>query len=268
MDNPSKELSFWGHLDELRAVLIKIAVVTVVFGVMAFLFKEQVYAIILAPKAWDFITYQLLNEVSNLFLQEEMSLVPFSVELINTGLAGQFLIHLKTSMYIGALSVLPYILFLLFQFIAPALYASEKKVTARIVASSYFMFMMGVLLTYFVIFPLTFGFLGTYQLSHDVANTISILCYLGTFSMLSLAMGCVFEIPIVSWLLAKFGIINIDMMRKFRRHVFIAILILAAIITPTSDVFTLFLVALPMYLLYELSILLIRVNHRTKKVKS
>ncbi|MFI3320256.1 MAG: twin-arginine translocase subunit TatC [Rikenellaceae bacterium] len=258
MNNPSDELSFWGHLDELRAVIIKISIATVIFGVLAFLFKEQVYAVILAPKEWDFITYRVLHNISNTLTGQDSPLEKFSVELINTALAGQFVVHMKTSIYIGAISVLPYILYLLFQFISPALYATERRVTFRIVTSSYLMFMAGVALTYFVIFPLTFKFLGTYQVSDSVSNSITLQSYLGAFSMLSLAMGCVFEIPILSWLLAKFGVINATMMRQFRRHVIVVLLIIAAIITPTTDIFTLLIVSLPMYLLYEASILLVK----------
>lgn len=265
MSKSKDELSFWGHLDELRAILIKIFSVSIIFAVITFLFKEEVFSAILAPREWDFITYRLMNYISNSVLGQNVALERFSVTLINTGLAGQFITHMKSSIYIGVLSVLPYILYQLFQFIAPALYDNERKVTFRVVSSSYVMFMLGVALTYFVLFPLTFRFLGTYQVSSDIENTITLQSYLGTFTMLSIAMGCVFEIPILSWLLARFGIINATHMRKFRRHVLIVILVLAAIITPTTDVFTLFLVSFPMYVLYEVSILIVR--SRCKRIK-
>ncbi len=266
MSSSNEGQSFWDHLDELRGVIIRIAVVTTLLGTLAFMFKDEVYAIILAPKDSGFITYRLLASVSSIFAGE--SLGSFSVKLINIGLAGQFLIHLKSSIYIGVLAVMPYILYQLFQFVAPGLYASERKITFRILASSYVMFMIGVAITYFIIFPLTFRFLGTYQVSSEVENTITIQSYLDTFTMLSLAMGCVFEIPILSWLLAKMGIISSALMRKFRRHVIVTILIIAAIITPTTDIFTLFLVALPMYILFELSILIVRAQGHYPMVQS
>jgi len=120
------------------------------------------------------------------------------------------------------------------------------------------MFMLGVLISYFLIFPLTFRFLGTYQVSEQVENMISLQSYISTLLMMCLAMGIVFEIPILSWLFAKLGFISADFMRRYRRHAVVIILIVAAIITPTSDVFTLLLVSLPMWLLYEVSILIVK----------
>ena len=128
----------------------------------------------------------------------------------------------------------------------------------RVVGYGYIMFMVGVLISYFLIFPLTFRFLGTYQVSDQVENMISLQSYISTLLMMSLAMGIVFEIPILSWLFAKLGFISADFMRRYRRHAVVIILVVAAIITPTSDVFTLLLVSLPMWLLYEVSILIVK----------
>ncbi|MCI7162038.1 MAG: twin-arginine translocase subunit TatC, partial [Butyricimonas virosa] len=127
-----------------------------------------------------------------------------------------------------------------------------------VVGYGYIMFMVGVLISYFLIFPLTFRFLGTYQVSDQVENMISLQSYISTLLMMSLAMGIVFEIPILSWLFAKLGFISADFMRRYRRHAVVIILVVAAIITPTSDVFTLLLVSLPMWLLYEVSILIVK----------
>lgn len=126
------------------------------------------------------------------------------------------------------------------------------------VGSGYVMFMLGVLLSYFLIFPLTFRFLGTYQVSSDVENMIALQSYISTLILMSLAMGIVFEIPILSWLFAKLGFISADFMKRYRRHAVVIILIVAAVITPTSDIFTLSLVALPMWLLYEVSIWIVK----------
>lgn len=251
----SGKQSFWEHLDVLRTALVKMAVVTVVCGIVAFCFKEQLFAIVLAPKNDDFITYTLFNRVAA-WTGEEGGM--FSVELISTGLAQQFLIHMRVALWAGVLCASPYIVYQLFHFVSPALYANEKKYVVRVAGGGYLMFMLGVLVSYFLIFPLTFRFLGTYQVSGAVSNLITLDSYISTLVMMSLAMGIVFEIPVLSWLLAKLGFLSASFMRKYRRHAIVAILVVAAVITPTSDVFTLSLVALPMWLLYEASILIVR----------
>ena len=239
-------MTFWDHLDELRSVIIRSVVVTVVAAAVAFCLKEQLFDIVLAPRTSDFITYRL------------MGVEPFSIHLMNTGLTEQFMIHLKTAMYAGVLVALPYIVYLLFGFVSPALYDNERKYATLLCTSGYVMFMLGTLLNYFLIFPLTVKFLGTYQVSPDVANMLTLQSYMDTMLMMNLVMGLVFELPVVSWILGRMGLVNAQMMRSMRRHAIVAILIAAAIITPTTDAFTLFIVALPIWLLYELSILIVR----------
>ena len=239
-------MTFWDHLDELRSVIIRTMVVTVVAAAVAFCLKEQLFDIVLAPRSSDFITYRL------------MGVEPFSIHLMNTGLTEQFMIHLKTAMYAGVLVALPYIVYLLFGFISPALYDNERKYATLLCTSGYLMFMLGTLLNYFLIFPLTVKFLGTYQVSPDVANMLTLQSYMDTMLMMNLVMGIIFELPVVSWILGRMGLINARMMRAMRRHAVVAILVVAAIITPTTDAFTLFIVALPIWLLYELSILIVK----------
>ena len=239
-------MTFWDHLDELRSVIIRSVVVTVVAAAVAFCLKEQLFDIVLAPRTSDFITYRL------------MGVEPFSIHLMNTGLTEQFMIHLKTAMYAGVLVALPYIVYLLFGFVSPALYDNERKYATLLCTSGYVMFMLGTLLNYFLIFPLTVKFLGTYQVSPDVANMLTLQSYMDTMLMMNLVMGLVFELPVVSWILGRMGLVNAQMMRSMRRHAIVAILVAAAIITPTTDAFTLFIVALPIWLLYELSILIVR----------
>lgn len=241
-----KSMTFWDHLDELRSVIIRTVVVTVVAAAVAFCLKEQLFEIVLAPRTSDFITYRL------------MGVEPFSIHLMNTGLTEQFMIHLKTAMYAGVLVALPYIIYLLFRFVSPALYDNERKYATLLCTCGYLMFMLGTLLNYFLIFPLTVKFLGTYQVSPDVANMLTLQSYMDTMLMMNLVMGIVFELPVVSWILARMGLVNAQMMRSMRRHAVVAILVIAAIITPTTDAFTLFIVALPIWLLYELSILIVR----------
>ena len=229
----SEKQSFWDHLDILRASLVKIAAVTAVFAVVAFFFKEALFSVILAPKDADFITYRWLYFFSGWVTDEQAQ--DFYVKLINTGLAQQFMIHMKVAMCTGVLCASPYILYQLFRFVSPALYANERKYVVRVVGYGYIMFMVGVLISYFLIFPLTFRFLGTYQVSDQVENMISLQSYISTLLMMSLAMGIVFEIPILSWLFAKLGFISADFMRRYRRHAVVIILVVAAIITPTSE---------------------------------
>lgn len=247
--------SFWEHLDVLRAVIVKIAIVAVVFGIAAFFFKEQLFAVVLAPKDGGFITYRLFDRIA---AWAGGSMETFSVQLINTGLARQFIVHMKMALCAGTLCASPYILYQLFRFVSPALYENERRYIVRVVGSGYALFGLGVLICYFLIFPLTFRFLGTYQVSGEVDNLITLDSYISTLMTMCLAIGIVFEIPILSWLFAKLGFISAAFMRRYRKHSVVIILVVAAIITPTSDVFTLSLVALPMWILYEVSILIVK----------
>jgi sec-independent protein translocase protein TatC len=239
-------LTFWDHLDELRSVIIRILVITVLAAIVAFCLKDELFAIVLAPRTSDFITYRL------------MGVETFSIHLMNTGLTEQFMIHMKTALYAGMLVASPYIIYQLFRFVSPALYDNERKYATALVASGYGMFMLGTALNYLLIFPLTVRFLGTYQVSPDVANMLTLQSYMDTLIMMSLVMGVVFELPVVSWLLGKMGLVNRQLMRTWRKHAVVVILVVSAIITPTTDAFTLFVVALPIWLLYELSILIVK----------
>ena len=253
-------LSFWDHLDVLRTIIIRIILVTVVCGIVAFLFKEELFAVVLAPRNPDFVTYRLLERISGLFGGD----APDNpvIQLINTGLAEQFVIHMKTALCVGVLCASPYTLYQLFRFVSPALYANERRFALPIVVGGYVMFMLGVLISYYLIFPLTFRFLGTYQVSEDVVNMISLQSYMSTLTLMSISMGIVFEMPVVAWLMARMGLLTASFMNRYRRHAIVVILIVAAIITPTSDIFTLLMVSLPMWLLYELSVCIVRVSNR------
>lgn len=256
MENDANQLSFWEHLDALRGVLVRILILTVLFGIVAFCFKDELFAIVLAPKDSDFVTYRLLSELAGIFMGDGVD--AFAVQLINTGLAEQFMIHMKTAMCMGVLCASPYALYQLFRFVSPALYANERKYAMNVVGWGYALFLLGVLVSYFLIFPLTFRFLGTYQVSGEVENMISLQSYISTLLTMCMSMGVVFEIPILSWLFAKLGFIDAPFMCRYRRHAIVIILVVAAIITPTSDIFTLLVVSLPMWLLYEVSIWIVR----------
>lgn len=165
---------------------------------------------------------------------------------------------MRTAMYAGLLVASPYILYELFRFVSPGLYQNERRYAVWIVGAAYLMFLIGTLVNYLVVFPFTVHFLGTYQVSPDVANMLTLQSYVDTLLGMSLVMGVVFELPVVCGLMGKMGLINGHLMAQYRRHALVAILIVSAIITPTTDAFTLFVVAVPIYLLYELSIVIVR----------
>ena len=242
----SEPLTFWDHLDELRSSLFRMLGVTVLFGIIAFVLKDELFAVVLAPRSSDFLTYRLLG------------VEDFQLHLMNTGLTEQFMIHMRTAMYAGLLVASPYILYELFRFVSPGLYQDERRYAVWIVGAAYLMFLIGTLVNYLVVFPFTVRFLGTYQVSPDVANMLTLQSYVDTLLGMSLVMGVVFELPVVCGLMGKMGLINGHLMAQYRRHALVAILIVAAIITPTTDAFTLFVVAVPIYLLYELSIVIVR----------
>lgn len=236
-------MTFWDHLEELRRVLLRCITVVALVAVLAFVFKDEVFAVIFAPKSPNFLP-RLFGSSPD-------------IQLINTELTRQFIVHMMTSFYVGIIVAAPYILYELYRFISPALYQNERRYSTPLIISSYIMFMLGTLFSYFIVFPITFRFLGSYQVDSSVENLISLESYIDTLVFLSLAMGIVFEIPILSWLLGRLGILHRQQMQQYRRHAIVIILIIAAIITPTSDAFTLAIVSMPMYILYELSILLV-----------
>lgn len=256
MTDNNSAMTFWDHLDVLRGSLLRMAVVTVACAVVAFAFKDAVFAAILAPKHDDFILYRLLAGVSGWLADGSPS--SFHVELINTGLAEQFKIHVKTSLYVGLMAASPYCLYELFRFVSPGLYPKERRYGVRAVVSGYVMFLLGVALCYFLIFPLTFRFLGTYQVSPDVENLITLQSYMDTLFVMCFLLGILFELPIVCWVFGKLGILRRTFMRRYRKHAVVVILVVSAIITPTSDIFTLCIVALPICLLYEVSTFLVK----------
>ena len=244
----SNQATFWEHLDELRSTIIHSLVAIMLFAVVAFVLKNQLFGIILAPRSSEFISYQL------------MGVEPFSLHLMNTGLTEQFMVHMRVAIYAGLLCATPYILYELFCFVAPGLYQNERQAATKIICSAYMMFVIGTLVCYFIVFPLTVRFLGTYQVSEEVENMLTIQSYVDTFISMSLVLGVVFELPVVCAILGSMGLINRQLMSRFRKHAIVAILLTAAIITPTTDAFTLLVVALPIWLLYEMSIFIVRHN--------
>lgn len=252
------ELTFWDHLDELRATLMRIACVVVVLMLLSFFFKDELFHIILMPKNSDFYIYRFFEWIGTSLHIPGLEADDLQVRLINTKLSGQFLMHMNVSFYAGIILASPYILYQLFRFVSPALYENEKRYSTRVIIWGYVLFLLGVLFSYFLIFPFTFRFLALYQVSPEVENTIMLSSYIDTLTMLSLMMGITFEIPILAWLFAKLGFLTADFMTKYRKHALVISLVIAAIITPTSDVVTLLMVTFPMFVLYEVSIFIVR----------
>ncbi len=229
----------------LRWTIVRSLVAVVVFAVVAFCLKEWLFAVVLAPTTSNFITFRLIGSPD------------FAIHLINTGLTEQFMTHMRTAAYAGLLCASPYVLYQLFRFVSPGLYQNERRAAYWIVGSAYLMFLVGTLVCYFIIFPLTVRFLGTYQVSTDIDNMLTLQSYIDTFISMCLVIGLVFELPVVCSILGKMGLVSGGLMRNYRRHAVVAILVLAAIITPTTDIFTLLVVSLPIWLLYEVSIWLV-----------
>ena len=229
----------------LRWTIVRSLVAVVVFAVIAFCLKEWLFAVVLAPTTSNFITFRLMGSPD------------FAIHLINTGLTEQFMTHMRTAAYAGLLCASPYVLYQLFRFVSPGLYQNERRAAYWIVGSAYLMFLVGTLVCYFIIFPLTVRFLGTYQVSTDIDNMLTLQSYIDTFISMCLVIGLVFELPVVCSILGKMGLVSGGLMRNYRRHAVVAILVVAAIITPTTDIFTLLVVSLPIWLLYEVSIWLV-----------
>ena len=260
MASPQPELSFWGHLDALRAVVIKIAAVVLTLTVAYFAAMPWIFNhVITAPCSGDFILYRAMASLGggDGALLPAMGAADFNVQLINIELASQFMVHMSASMWAAFVTAFPIVIYLLWTFIAPGLYPHEKRGARGAFAWGNAMFYIGMGAGYFLVFPLALRFLADYRLSDKIANTVSLTSYMDTFYTILLAMGILFELPIAAWLLGKAGILRRSFFRKYRRHAIAALLVAAGILTPTSDIFTLLIVFLPVYALWEGSALLI-----------
>jgi len=252
-----EDASFWEHAEVLRKFLIRSIIAVIGLSIAAFFFKDYIFnTIILSPKDQDFVTYRLLCKLGTLVNLDSLCIGGFDFKLINLTLAGQLRWHIIISLIAGFIVAFPYILWSLWRFVRPALSAREIK-SARITAFYIFLlFFIGLFFGYFIILPLSVYFLATYELSPLITNQITISSYISTVNVIPLSTAIIFELPAMVYFLAKIGIITAAFLRKYRKHSFVVILIIAAIITPSTDAFTLALVALPLYLLYEISILI------------
>ncbi len=250
-------LTFGGHLEVLRQMMFRVLGVVMVIAVGVFCFKDETFRLLLAPSEWDFVTYRWIEHAIQA-MGFDFHFEEYHVNLIATDLSSQFMTHITTAVYLGLLGASPYILFELFRFISPALYDNERRYSSLVAVIIYALFLVGVLMNYFVLFPISFRFLGTYSVSARVVSNITLDSYISTFVSLTLAMGLIFQLPVIAYFLGRMGFITSEMLAQYRRHALIVIMMISAIITP-PDIMTLILVAIPLYLLYEVSI---RVVHR------
>ncbi len=266
-ENPEAEMGFFDHLEVLRWHLLRSAVAILVCALLVGYFYDFVFdKIILGMQSKDFPTYRLLCEVSQRFnitgicIDKDM-IIP----LQNTAMFGQVTLLLQYSIILGLVIAFPYIVFELWRFIAPALQPEDQKKTSRVILACSVFFFIGVAFCYFIIIPFSINFAVTFSLSSSIKNNFTIENYIDFFTMMLLAIGAVFELPMVVYFLSKLGILGAATMRSVRRYAVVIILIVSGVITPSPDIFTQCLVAIPIYMLYELSIFIAARNDRKRE---
>ncbi len=240
------EMTFWDHLEELRGSLFRMLAVFGVAVVGLFFLKDFLFDdVILAPSKSDFFLYRLLG-------------ADFSLTLVNIEVAAQFMIHMKITFICALIVTFPYLVYEVWRFVAPALYEKEKKTVRGAFLFASILFYVGVLVGYTIVFPLMLNFFSGYQVSPDIPNTFSLSSYISMFTSMVMIFGIVFEFPTVALALSSLGLLTKDTLKSFRRHAVCAVLIVAAVITPSGDPFSLMVVSVPLYMLYEFSILICR----------
>jgi len=266
--NPDEqaEMTFWEHLDELRGTLWRILIAVIVTSIVAFAFKDVLFDdIILAPKSKNFITYQVFCKLGEWLSLPSICIDPSQFQLININLAGQFTSHMNISLVAGLILAIPYVLWELWRFIKPGLNETEIRNSRGAVTVISFLFLLGVLFSYFIVAPLMINFLGGYAVSESVSNQIALTSYVSSITLMTLLMGLLFELPVLVLFLTKIGIITPKSLRKYRKHTMIGILIIAGLITPSPDVFSQMVVAVPLYALFELSLAISSKIYRKKQ---
>ena len=267
MSDEVKEMSFWDHLEELRWTIFRSFIALFVFAIIGFIFMPYLFDnFVMAPRTNEFFLYKYLCKISSLVpsILPDFCSTNFEVNIINIKLASQFFTHMSMSFYLAFLLAVPYLIYEIWRFISPALYANEKSSIRWVLLFGGIMFFIGCAVGYSLVFPMTLRFLYTYELSETIVNQISLDSYMDNFIMLIMVMGLVFELPLIAMLFSKLGFLRRSFFHKYRRHAVVALLFLAAIITPSSDPFTLAVVFIPLYLLYELSSFLVKKDEVTK----
>ncbi len=254
MSEQQKEMSFLDHLEVLRWTLVRSSAAVLIFGMVAFIMKDFMFnVILLAPKDPSFVTYRFLCNVSKLLGTEGLCIdnIPFIVQ--SRTMAGQFSAHIWTSIFFGFILAFPYIIWEVWKFLKPALYDKEKKSAKSFIIVSSFLFFIGILFGYYVITPLSVNFLGSYRVADEVKNNTDLSSYTGLLKSSCLAAGFIFELPIIIYFLTKMGLVTPEFLRTYRKYALVLVLILAAIITP-PDIISQVIVAIPMIILYQVSI--------------
>jgi sec-independent protein translocase protein TatC len=259
-------MTFLQHLEALRWHIVRSVIAILAIAIIAFLNKELIFdGIILAPKNKDFFTYRILCELSQKY-GLDMCFDQINFNIISTDLSGQFTMHMWVAFVAGFIIAFPYFIWEIWRFVKPALSDKEQRYSRGIVFFISLLFLLGVLFGYYIITPMSINFLGNYQVSSEVMNQIRLDSYINTVTILSLSSGIVFELPMVVYFLSKLGILTPEFMRKYRKHAMVINLIVAAFITPSPDVTSQMLVAIPLFLLYEISIYVSRVvTYRKRK---
>lgn len=252
-----KELTFLEHLEELRWTLVRSAVAVVVCTLLAFIYKDLVFdTLILAPQRSDFITYRAFCHLALKFgLDQSFCADSTGFTLMNTTMGGQFMVHIMVSFSVGIILAFPYVLWEAWRFVKPGLGGGEAHAVRGVVFFASILFLLGVAFGYYLLAPMSIQFLGTYKVSDSVPNLVDLNSYIGTITSLTLWTGVVFELPMIVYFLARTGLVGPAFLRTYRRHAYVVILIIGAIITP-PDVTSQLLVSLPLMALYEGSILL------------
>lgn len=240
--NPEQEMTFWDHLDELKGTLVRSVGAVFVVAILGLAFKDILFNIILAPTQPDFIVYRILGWKGGM-------------DLINVEVSAQFFVHLRASLIAGLILSFPFIVYQIWRFIAPALYENETVAVRTAMLLSAVLFYIGVLVGYYFVLPVCIQFFMNYTVSDAIANTITLSSYMSLFTSMVLMIGIVFEFPAVVLVLSQLGIVGKDTLRKGRKYAIVVILIISALITP-SDPFSMLVLAAPLYLLYEFSILI------------
>lgn len=252
---PHDEMSFLDHLEELRWHLIRSTLAIVIIGSVAFLMKDFIFdTVIFGPKKMDFPTYRLFCDIATYFGFESAfcaDKLPFTIQ--SRLMSGQFSAHIWTSIWAGFIIGFPYVLYELWKFISPGLYEKERKNSRGFILIASLLFFMGVLFGYYVVTPLSINFLGTYQVSSEVTNEFDLASYIATVRASVIACGILFELPIIIFFLTKVGLVTPEIMRKYRKIALVIVLILSAVITP-PDVASQIIVAVPVLILYQVSI--------------
>jgi sec-independent protein translocase protein TatC len=250
-----KEMSFIDHLEELRWHVIRSVVAILVLSIAAFFAKHFVYhMLILGPARPDFWTYQMFCKIGAALNIESLCIDKLNFTLMSREMTGQFTMHITSSFVIGFIVAFPYVFWEIWRFIKPGLKATERNISRGAVFFVSLLFLIGIFFGYYIVAPMAINFLANYQLDESILNQFDITSYMSILIMTVLACGIMFQLPMVIYVLSKLGIVTPAVMRKFRKHSFMGILVLAAIITPSPDVFSQLLVAVPLFFLYEISI--------------